>query len=138
MKDKWLLMICPDLKGEPTVEPVIDEITIKMDYILSRAEKRPPHGGSMHDWGSHCWKGWHVTRCGKRSVSTDWRIPTFPDTWTNSLVDYYIKHYRPFVPREELDKIEKIYKELRRYEDNPKLYEKLVYDNYCSGGAEED
>ena len=136
--NKWLLMITPDLKGKPTVEPVMDDITIKMDYILSRAEKHPPQGGSMHDWSGHCWKGWHETRCGKRSVSNDWRIPTFPDTWTNSLADYYVKYYRSFVPKEELDKIEKIYKELRYYEDNPKLYKKLVYDNYCSGGDEED
>ena len=112
LSNDWLLMIEPDKEGKPSTQPLIDDLSRKIDFIISKVRKSYDQNNDQ-EWGHHCWMGWHTTKCGKRSECMDWRIPTTPATWTNSLADYYVKHYRPYIPQSEIDKIERIYNELR-------------------------
>lgn len=96
LSDKYFMMIEPDKDGEPSKEPIEDEITKKVDYIFSKC-KTP----------DYCYKGFHITKCGKFSDNNDWVLPN--GMITNSLCSYYIKYYRDFIPKSEINKINKVY-----------------------------
>ena len=101
MENKYLLMIEPDREVKPSLEPVKDELTEKTAYILSKAEK-----------SKYSYRGFHITQCGKISDNYDWILPN--GMITHSLALYYIEHYRPFIPKEEIDKIEYLYEEFKK------------------------
>ena len=113
-----LLYISPDAIAEPSDKPAEDDLTKKMDFILEKTYKGEDDAkkrGFTKDvgWGYHQFMGYHVTSCGEQSESQDWYIPTKDGMWTNSLAGHYVKHYRPYIPQSEIDKIERIYNELK-------------------------
>jgi hypothetical protein len=112
-----LLFISPDLIANASKEPASDELTEKIDYIISKTYQGEGDAKKMGfnedvDWGSHQYFGRHRVKGGPCSDVQDWYIPTKDGVWTNSLAAYYVKHYREYIPQIEIDKIERIYKEL--------------------------
>lgn len=103
LSNKYLLQIEPDKQGSPSSTSIEDELTKKVDYILSRC-----HEGTMY-------RGFHTTLCGKHSDSCDFVLPN--GMVTNSLCTYYIRYYRPYIPQSEIEKIEKAYKDLKNNSD---------------------
>lgn len=100
LNDGFLLMIEPDKQGSPSSTPVEDELTKKVDYLFSKCTNP-----------NYNYKGVHITNCGKHSDNNDWILPN--GVITNSLCTYYIRHYRPYIPQSEIDKIESFYKDLK-------------------------
>lgn len=92
--DQYLLQIEPDKDSEPSTEPVDDDITDAVKYILSCAGEGPMY------------RGFHVTKCGKASGCCDLILPN--GMVTNSLALYYIRYYRHAIPEEEFKKISAI------------------------------
>lgn len=107
LSDKYFMMIEPDKKGKPTVDPIEDELTRKVDYIFSKCKP-----------SNYCYRGFHITRCGKFSDNHDWILSN--GMITNNLCTYYIRHYREFVPESEIEKINRVYDEMMiDYSDLP-------------------
>lgn len=96
LEEKYLLMIEPDKQGLPTTVPLEDELTAKLDAIYGVTQK-----------SEYGYKGFHFTKCGKQSDNRDYLLPN--GMITNSLAQYYIRYYRPFIPQTEIEKIEQIY-----------------------------
>lgn len=88
-KPLYLLFIEPR-RGRSS-EPVKDEITAKVQAALKQAKQ----GESYY--------GWHTCVCGKRSDSSDWRLPS--GHITNALAVHYVAWHREEVPESELEKI---------------------------------
>lgn len=101
LSDKYFMMIEPDGDGEPTTEPVDDELTGKVDYIFSKCTP-----------SRYCYRGFHMTRCGKFSDNHDWILCN--GMITNNLCTYYIRHYRKFIPKSEIEKINGVYDEITK------------------------
>jgi hypothetical protein len=111
----YLLMIEPDQEGPPSAEPIEDELTKKVDYLFSICKEGTGY------------LGWHSTQCGKKSDVCDYTIPGF--AVTNSLCTYYIRHYRPYIPQSEIDKINDIYnKVINNYQPSHRCNECIYYD----------
>ncbi len=90
--DKYLLQIHP--KTLCTLEPVNDELTGKMERLLSSAKD-----------GTR-WRGWHLcTGCGEQSGCCDLVVGGYT---TNSLAAHYLRWHRDDVPQSELNKLEAI------------------------------
>ena len=120
-KGPELLYISPDMLFDPTKDPVKDDLTDKIDFILDKAYKGEGDAqkrGFLKNvgWDHHQYYGMHTTSCGMTSEPEDWYIPTKEGVWTNSLAGYYVKHYRNYIPQVEIEKIEAIYKELKEIE----------------------
>lgn len=92
----YFFMIEPDKVASPSPVPLEDELTAKVDFIFSKA--KPSKTG---------YRGFHQTRCGKRSDNRDWMLPG--GIITNSLATYYIRHYREAIPQDEIDKVHTLY-----------------------------
>lgn len=101
---RYLLMIEPDQVGNPSEKPVEDELSKKVDFILSKCKP-----------SAYASAGVHRTKCGKCSDNVDWILPN--GIITNSLCRYYIRFYREHIPQSEIDKINIIYKNLRHKKD---------------------
>jgi len=94
--EKDILFIEPDADNSPTVIATSDELTRRIDYILTFSKPQTVH-----------FRGFHRTRCGKISASYNLDLP---DGYvTNTLADYYVKHYRLHIPIEEVEKINDLY-----------------------------
>ncbi len=94
------MMIEPDQEGKPSINPIEDELTQKVDYIFAKCKTL-----------DYCYKGFHITRCGIFSDNDDWLLPN--GMITNSLCVYYIRYYRNFIPECEIEKINDIYDEIK-------------------------
>src|SRR5678810_765865 len=94
--EKHLLFIEPDRDSLPSAFEITDDLTRKVDYIMSFAKPQEMH-----------YKGWHTTRCGKNSTSYNLDLPN--GFVTNSLADYYVKHYRLRIPAAEVIKINELH-----------------------------
>jgi hypothetical protein len=92
-------MIEPDHSGSPSLEPVNDELT-KMTQKLYALTTTPDSG----------YRGCHTTKCGQHSDNFDHILPN--GVVTNSLCVYYMSHYRPYIPQEEIEKTRELYKRL--------------------------
>ena len=103
LSDKYLLMIEPDLKGKASLLPVLDDITRKTIYLYSLTKP-----------SEDSYRGFHATQDGQISDNRDHILPN--GIITHSLCVHYIKYYRPYVPQSEIDKINRLYKELNRNE----------------------
>ena len=101
VSNKYFLMIEPDKEGSPSEYPIKDELTNKVDVIFSKCTK-----------SNYCYKGFHITKCGKFSDNNDWILPN--GMITNNLCTYYIRYYRKFIPEIEIEKIDKVYIELHK------------------------
>jgi hypothetical protein len=101
LSEKYFLMIEPDQTHEPTTEPVEDELTQIVDEIFALSSPAT----------THSYRGVHFTKCGKTSDNKDWLLPN--GMITHSLITYYIRHYRHAIPESEIEKIKKVYKELK-------------------------
>ncbi len=99
LSDKYFMMIEPDREGKPTVNPIEDKLTRRVDFIFSKCKP-----------SNYCYKGFHMTGCGKSSDNRDWVLPN--GMITNSLCTYYIRHYREFIPESEIGKINRVYDEM--------------------------
>lgn len=99
LSNKYFMMIEPDKEGEPSSEPVEDEITDMINFIYEHTTIP-----------NYAYKGFHSTKCGKRSDNKDHILPN--GMITNSLCVYYIQYYRPYIPISEINKIILIYDEL--------------------------
>jgi len=92
----YLMMIEPQT---PIEEPVIDKYTgyaaLIFDELQARKESRPRY------------RGVHTCICGNRSDNVS---HVFNDMITNSLILHYVKYHRSAVPKEELDKLDRIAK----------------------------
>lgn len=105
LTEDYLLMIEPDHIGTPSLYPVEDETTQKLQKLFNLAIP-----SRLLPDNPYAYKGHHVTLCGKCSDNVDWILPN--GVITNSLAVYYIKHYRKVIPQGEINKINKLYEEL--------------------------
>ena len=96
LSDKYFLMIEPDKDGKPSGEPIEDNLTKKVDLIFSKCKK-----------SDYCYKGFHITKCGKFSDNLDWILPN--GMITNNLCTYYIRYYWQYIPLNEIEKINKVF-----------------------------
>lgn len=94
--EKYLLFIEPDRDNLPTALPANDDLTRKVDYIMTFATPQQV-----------AYKGCHTTRCGKDSANYNLDLPD--GFVTNSLAPYYVKHYRLHIPAAEALKINALY-----------------------------
>lgn len=102
--DKHLLMIEP--QNEAT-KPIRDLLTSMTLFVVSNAKP-----------SNHAYKGIHRCVCGEISDNRDWILPN--GMITNSLAYHYITQHRAEVPEEELDKLRKLYNQLRRDDEENK------------------
>ena len=91
LADTHLLYIEP--KEQPT-EPVMDELTEKMEKEFAIAQEPPPR---------EFWRGVHYCICGERSTNRDYMLQG--GLKVNSLCVHYIRDHRSEVPESELDKL---------------------------------
>lgn len=113
--EKHLLFIEPDRENLPSTLPINDDLTRKVDYIMSFAKPQAMH-----------FKGWHTTRCGKNSATYNLDLPD--GFVTNSLADYYVKHYRLYIPASEVLKINALYQFIVGSIKYPIVYDELEQD----------
>lgn len=74
-----------------TEEPVEDELTLKMEALLTQAVEGPR------------FRGFHIAACGECSSNCDYRLPS--GDWTNSLAVHYLRWHRPEISADELAKV---------------------------------
>ncbi len=99
LSNKYFLMIEPDVQGSPSEYPVEDDLTKKVDFIFSQAKP-----------SKHCYRGFHVTQCGKHSDNRDWILSN--GMITHKLCTYYIRYYRQYIPSSEIEKINKVFTDM--------------------------
>lgn len=99
-----LLFIEP--KGKPSVKPIEDAITKKVDAIFKTLKKS--------DSG---YRGSHHNPFGDSSDCSDYAHPKF-DIVSNSLAPYYIRHFRSEISKKQLDWISELYEIMK----NPSAY----------------
>lgn len=98
LAEKYVMMIEPDKEGEKAETPIEDNLTLTMEQLLN-----------VCDYSQSRYKGIHVTKCGKWSDNKDWILPG--GQITNSLAEYYMKYYRPYIPETEIEKVKKLAEE---------------------------
>ncbi len=109
--EKHILFIEPDRAASPSPIAVTDDLTRKVDYILSFAKPQEVH-----------YLGWHETRCGKQSANYNFDLPN--GFITNSLAPYYVQHYRLKIPAAEVIKINNLYQFITSSLQYPLVQEK--------------
>jgi hypothetical protein len=85
--------------SEVSLEPLIDEITLKM-VDAWRGRRTAPPG----EW----WRGVHTCACGVRSDNKPHFVGENKDILTNSLCVHYIAFHRDEVPPEEIEKVARL------------------------------
>lgn len=101
--ENYYFMVEPDREGSCSEIPVEDELTEMVDFIFSNAKANP----------FVCYRGFHVTKCGKFSDNKEWLI--LGCIVTNNLAPFYIRHYRNYIPQVEIDKTYKLFKILKEH-----------------------
>lgn len=89
--DRYLFQIEPT--KDKSEEPIIDDLTEKMEYLLQIADE-----------GDH-YRGFHICSCGEISGCCDLIIGGYI---TNSLATHYLKWHRLEVPESEIEKLRNI------------------------------
>ena len=79
-----------------TVEPVLDEYTLKMTAALRRAQKV----NLVND------EGGIACACGRFVINYDYILPD--GIWTCRLAVHYLAHHRSKVPLKELEKVSRL------------------------------
>lgn len=100
LSDKYLLMIEPDKEGLPT-EPIEDEWTQVAERLLKMSTITIVYQSNNH-----------ITECGRSSDNCQRELPN--GMTVNSLMAYYLRCYRKFVPQSELIKFKQVADNLLR------------------------
>ena len=103
-------------ENPPSLEPVEDELTEKVDYIFSQLILSPSGG----------YRGCHTTPFGKRSDNQDYIHPVFLMV-SNSLAPYYVRHHREDLSQKQIDWINELYQILKSPNTYHDVAEKPVY-----------
>ena len=100
----------------PSVNPIEDELTEKVDFIFSTLKQ-----------SEGCYRGWHQTPFDKQSDYYDYVHEVLPLV-SNSLATYYIRHHRKDISQKQMDWIHELYSIVQNPDDYYKINaEKAVY-----------
>ena len=123
---KYLLYIEPKAK-EKLQEPINDELTVLMEWALTKAKQGASHYHRLEDKGDgfdasllvhgqirrvasftegNYFRGWHQTECGERSTNCDYLLEN--GMITNSLAPFYLRWYRNSIPESEMKKVKQL------------------------------
>ncbi len=104
-----LLFIEPE--NEPSEEPIIDELTMKMTASFRKAKK-----GACHDYAvmgkgyefikDDGWMGWHNCSCGANAGGYDYLL--LNGEMTNQNCIHYLAYHRDEISQEQLDRVAKL------------------------------
>ena len=84
----------------PSIEPIEDELTEKVDFIFSNLKP------------TQYYRGFHVTPFGKHSEPNDYGHDILPIV-SNSLAPYYIRHHREDISPKQIEWIHELYEILK-------------------------
>ena len=92
LDNSHLMMIEPNSKVLTAID---DSYTLMAEDLYGLTEPK------------HATRGWHTCICGENSTNTSHVLPC--GVVTNSLLVYYVREHRSEVPKEELNKLTKLW-----------------------------